>query len=340
MGRLRFRLLLWLIAAFCTSHLHGSQLDERKTAINRALNFIYTTAANEAHFAEHGHDLLWCFYSISHTSHDRELSQSALRMGRELAWRWRQSHQHVPGDATAMDIYQLVAGSYAADRLGFPDPQLKAELLRAVPRFHAKDYLGFDAAQGPPSLDDPKRYDKFTDALIRSYFADAYGVPLGASYADVVRWLPRLRPYTGYDEDTEFDIFYTVTHVVYTLNGYHEHRVVLSLLPQEFQFIRRKLDEAMTQDDPEMVGEGLDCLKAAGFEDDPQVAKGIRYLLDRQRPDGTWGDDDDDIYTAYHAAWTAIDGLRDYHFHGRVTRLPEAGAGGSRRQSTITMHVR
>jgi hypothetical protein len=234
----------------------------------------------------------------------------------------------------------MVSGAYAADRLGLPDPRLKAELQGAARRFTAKDFLGFDAAHEPPRQDDPKRYDIFTDALIRSYFGDTYGVPLGASYRDVVRWLPRLRPYTGYDEDMEFDIFYTITHVVYTLNRYHERRVAPALLPQEFQFLRRKLDEAIANDDPEMVGEGLDCLKAAGFERDPQVIAGMEYLVARQRPDGTWGNDDDDVYTAYHAAWTAIDGLRDYHFKGQVSKLPGTGSRAPGRQSTISMHVR
>jgi hypothetical protein len=111
------------------------------------------------------------------------------------------------------------------------------------------------------------------------------------------------------------------------------------LLAQEFQFIRRKLDEAIAKDDPEMVGEGLDCLKAAGFENDPQVAQGTNYLISKQRPDGTWGDDDD-VYTGYHAAWTAIDGLRDYRYHGEVTRFPGPSSRASSRRSTISMHVR
>lgn len=320
---------IWLVAGIAVGQNRFSPdipLRDRKAAITRALDFVYTTASDDKNFNRYGSDMLWCFYSIAHTSRDRALSQSAARMGRDLARRWRALHPHVPADATAEDIYRLVSGAYTADRFGFPDPQLKAEIMAAVPRFTAEDYLGFDASSGPPRLDDPKRYDKFTDALIRSHFGDAYGIRLGASYRDVVRWLPLLRPYTGYDEDIEFDIFYAVTHLVYTLDNYHERRIAPSLLPQEFQFIRRKLDQAIVNDDPEMVGEGLDCLKAAGFENDPQVVKGMRYLISTQRPDGTWGDDDDDVYTAYHSAWTAIDGLRDYHFHGRVSRLPETGS--------------
>ncbi len=296
--------------------------EDRHAAIERALAFIYTTASNETNFGQYGSDMLWCLYSISHTSRDPQLAAEAARTGRELAQHWRNSHPHVPANATAIDVYRLVSGAYAADRLGFPDARFKKELRRAAPHFTAKDYLRFDPAHGPPALDDPKRYDIFTDALIRSYFGDAYGILLGAHYRDVLRWLPSLRPYDGDDEDTEFDAFYAVTHVIYTLDRYHEKGVAMSLLPQEFRFLRRKLDQAIEDDDPEMVGEAIDCLKAAGLENDPQVRRGMNYLISTQRADGTWAGDDSDTYTAYHSAWTGIDGLRDYRYRGRVRRLP------------------
>lgn len=53
-----------------------------------------------------------------------------------------------------------------------------------------------------------------------------------------------------------------------------------------------------------------------------QVEKGIEYLLASQRADGAWAGDKDDVYTAYHSAWTGIDGLRDYRYRGRVKSLP------------------
>jgi hypothetical protein len=31
---------------------------------------------------------------------------------------------------------------------------------------------------------------------------------------------------------------------------------------------------------------------------------------------------DGNVYSAYHSAWTSIDGLRDYHYRGAVTELP------------------
>jgi hypothetical protein len=294
----------------------GASLADRRAAIDRALSFLEATAATDANVARYGNDLLWCFYTISHTSRDRRLRTQARQMARDLARRWRKMHPHVPADASARDIYRFVVGAYTADRLGFRDARFKEELRQAAGRFTAQDYLGFDAAHESPRLDDPKRYDVFTDALIRSYFGDAYGITLGAHHRDVVGWLPRLRPYDGNDEDTEFDIFYAISHVIYTANGYHERRINPSLLPQEFQFLRRKLAEAIDDADPEMVAEALDCLKAAGFEHDPQVLAGMEYLVSSQRTNGSWAGDDDDLYTQYHSAWAGIDGLREYRYRG------------------------
>ncbi len=319
---MRFLLLFCLTVFSAANALWAAPRDARHQAIDRALNFLYQTAADDASFARYGADLLWCFFSVAHTDDDGKLRRSALQMGHRLALRWREAHRHLPPEATPEEIYLTLEGSYAADRLGAPDAQLKAELRRAVPRFKAVDYLRFDPLRGPPALDDPKRYGIFCDALIHSYFGDAYGVPLGAHYGDVVRWLPRMRPYGGLDEDTEFDAFYAVTHVIYTLDRYSERRISASLLPQEFSFLRRKLKQAIEDDDPEMVGEAMDCLKAAGFAGDPDVRAGEQYLISAQRADGSWAGDPNDTYTAYHSAWTGLDGLRDYRFHGRVKKLP------------------
>jgi hypothetical protein len=318
----RILLLCVIVAAGTANASQPDKLDGRRAAIDRAMNFVYATAADDENLSKFGNDILWCFYSISHTSRDPHLRTEAARMGRNVAQRWRALHRHVPPDATALDIYAMVQGTYAADRLGLPHPQLKRELSKAAARFTSKDYLGFDAEHEAPRSDDPQRYDVFTDALIRSYFGDVAGIPLGAHYRDVLQWLPRFHPYEGDDDDLQFDSFYTTTHVIYTLNRYHERRISPSLLPKEFEFLRHSLDEAIEDEDPEMVGEALDCLKAAGFENDTLVKKGMEYLISAQRADGAWTGDADDLYTEYHSAWTAIDGLRDYRYHGTVRKLP------------------
>ena len=316
-------LLCCFIAALGTANtLHAAPSDDRHAAIDHALNFLYKTASDDAAFSRFGEDLLWCFYTISHTAADHELSESARTMGREMAGRWRRSHRHVPPDASASSIFLLVTGAYSADRFGFPDRRYKSELRQAAAKFSARDFLGFDPAQGPPRMDDPGRYDQWYSALIVTFFGDSYGVRLGAHYRDVLQWLPRLRPYEGHDDDMEFDIFYAITHVIYTVVRYHDRSVSGSLLPAELVFLRRKLNQAMEDEDPEMVGEALDCLKATGFQNDPQVLAGIKFLVASQRPDGSWAGDPDDLYTEYHSAWAGIDGLRDYHFHGQVKKLP------------------
>ena len=318
-------LLAWLVIFLSAGQAQClSPRDARYQAIDRSLAFLYKTASDDAAFSRFGSDLLWCLFSISHTDRDRKLRVSAAQMGRRFALLWREKHRHVPPTATADEIYLMLEGSYAADRLGVPDPQFKSELRRAVPRYQAADYLRFDPLRGPPALDDLNRYDIFCDALIRSYFGDAYGIPLGAHYRDVVKWLPRLRPYDGHDEDTEFDIFYAVTHLIYTLNDYNERGVAISLLPDEFSFLRRKLKEAINERDSEMVGEALDCLKSASLANDPDVLAGEEYLIRSQLPDGSWISDPDQQYTVFHAVWTGIDGLRDYSFHGEVKKLPKA----------------
>ena len=38
------------------------------------------------------------------------------------------------------------------------------------------------------------RYDVWSGALVTTYTGDGLGVTMGASYSDVLRWLPAMRP--------------------------------------------------------------------------------------------------------------------------------------------------
>lgn len=317
---------LTLLLAAATSLV--AQTNNRQAAIQRALNFLQTTASNDTAFADYGDDFMWCFYTIAHTARDPKLRVAAARMARVAALKWRKAHAHVPANADADTIASLVGAAYTADLLGAPDPRFKAELRRAALRFGARDYLGFDAVHEPPPPDDPHRYKLWHEALITTLFGDAYGIYLGAHYADVVQWLPRLRPYQTNNDSLEFDMFYAVTHLVYTLDGYNSRRIDPALLPEEVAFLKRKLAKSIEEDDPEMVGEALDCLKAFGLDSDPLVRQGTEYLLANQLPSGEWvSAEDRDVYTAYHSAWTGLDGLRDYRFLGTVRNLPRLVPG-------------
>jgi len=182
--RLHVLLLILLVSAFANAQ--ASQAVDRDAAIRRALDFIYHTAASDdATLAQHGHDLLWCLYSIAHTSRDPGLRKTAWRMGRDLAEKWHRAHRHVPAGADAGLVGNLVMGAYSEEKLGIIDPVFKAELRSVTKKFNAKDYFGFDALHEPPQGADPSRYDKWSGALITSYFGDAYGIRLGARHQDV-----------------------------------------------------------------------------------------------------------------------------------------------------------
>ena len=146
----------------------------------------------------------------------------------------------------------------------------------------------------PQATSDQSRYDIWCDALVLTYTGDACGIPVGASYADVLRWLPAMRPYRGPEggSNPEFrDIVLAITHLVYTLNDYNRYRLPPELLPQEVEFLQENLNEPLAANDAELLGEFVDCLRAFGLPDsDSRVSAGMEYLLASQNPDGSWGD--------------------------------------------------
>jgi hypothetical protein len=198
------------------------------------------------------------------------------------------------------------------------DPHLKADLIRAAPRHRPQAYFDFD-----PITEPPPTFQLFTDALVTAYIGDTYGVPYGAHLQDVARWLPRLRPYA---KQQWSELAYTITHLVYTLNGYSRYRLKPEWLPEELAFLRTHLASAIEADDPETAGEFMDALQSFGLTPrDPLIRAGTRFLLARQNQDGSWGDcSARDAYTRYHPTWTAIDALRDYQWHGEAVTSLEA----------------
>lgn len=334
----------------------GAHFSEqnRDAAVERGLQFIYKVASDPRYFSAHGSDLLFCFYTISTTAKNEKLREMARAMGQERAQYWRREYSNTSA-AASDDVLFLVHGASNADLLlGNVDAALKARLLQAARRFSATDFLGFDPRREPPPTDIPElcpkcrhrnprgaticgkcrtpltfrsRYDVWLDTLIRTYQGDSYGVTLGVSYPETLRWISTMRPYpTAFDDEDLFDdVSYTVTHIVYTLNGYHKYRLSPSWLPQEFNYLKKSIAQAQRFEDGELVGEFLDALRAFGEDDSsPEIRPAMEYLLSTQNPDGSWGNmNDAAIYNRYHATWTAIDGLRQYSFQGEGLRLPE-----------------
>ena len=125
-----------------------------------------------------------------------------------------------------------------------------------------------------------------------------------------------MRPYRPRAGNPEFiQTVYAVTHIVYTLNDYSKYQLSPRCLPDEFNFLKATLTEAVALQDSETMGEFLDSLRAFGLtESDPLIRTGMDYLLRTQNPDGSWGEvDTSDLY-GYHPTWTAVDGLREYRW--------------------------
>ena len=165
--------------------------------------------------------------------------------------------------------------------------------------------------------------------FLTTYSGDRYGVKLGASYTDILKLIPSFRPYrgpNGKDDYGFYRIFYTITHIVYTLNDYGLYRLSPDWLPQEFEFLKTNLKQCIIDNDAESMGEFLDTLKSFGLtEQDSLIQQGEEFLLARQNEDGSWGHPTDkDIYNRYHSTWTAVGGLLDFDWRGERTSFPEA----------------
>lgn len=327
---------------------------ERIQAIERGLKFIYRTARDRAAFTEYGSDYLFCLYGVGATTIYSRVKQIAWKMGRERARQWRRDHPGVPAKVSAETLADLAYGSYVCDLLGLTSQPFQEQVRQSALRFTAKDFLWFDPVKEGIPADIPRPckqcktqnkrglrhcikcgaelrmhyvYDLLFDALLGTYFGDRYGVTLGANFADVVKWIPSVRPYPVPTEwnDTDYSVAYTITHIVYALNDYTTYRLKPEWLPQEFAYLKNHLRDQIRLNDPETLGEFTDTLKSFGLtREDPLIRDAEDFLFDCQNPDGSWGDPKNpDVYDRYHTTWTAIGALDNYAWAGERLSFPD-----------------
>jgi hypothetical protein len=323
---------------------------ERKMAAQLGLKFLHQISLDDEVFDDWAGDFLWCFYCLATTTREPVLRDTAKRIGVQLARKWYAMHSSMPDSVDADDVLCFLSIVDTARRLGVRNARFESGIRKAIPRFKAQDYLDFNPRKEAPPTDlfDPcpecgltcargipeckcgaglvrrSRFEVWRIALVLTYTADGFGSPLGASYAEVFQWIQTMRPYVGYCDGANPDFSataYAVTHVVYTLNDYHRHRLLPDWLPEEFEFLVSNMNEVLRAGDIELFGEFVDSLRAFGLpESDPLIQNGIEYLLSNQNSDGSWGDvDEPDARTRCHTTWTAIDGLRDYDWSDRTT---------------------
>jgi hypothetical protein len=326
----------------------------REKSIKRGLDFIYRLARTPEGFDRYGSLLICCFALIGATSRDASLRQLARSRAQKLAQRWGRAHPLVPPDAGPDLIINFVLVRYALSRIGLRDAGLTAQIRNAAQQFSAEELLGFNPLTEPPAADLSFRcecglenhrgrmfcrqcrrrlqiqscYRVWMGALSKTYVSERCGIIFGARYLDVLKGLPAMRPYpVGAGEDVELlrDAVYAVTHIVYTLNDYSTYRLRPGWLPPEFEFLKANVAAACERQDPEVLGELLDSLKAFGLRTShPLIVRGTNYLLEEQNEDGSWGDpEEENIRTRCHTTWTAIDGLRSCGWRGERLMRPE-----------------
>ena len=327
----------------------------RQRDIDQAgLDFIYRLGSKPEGFDSYGSLLICCLALVGATSRNASLSQLARSRAQRLARRWGRLHPLVPPDASPDLVLDFVLVSYALSRLGLREVAIIAQIRSAAKRFSAQDLLGFNPVIEPPANDLPypcdcglknrrgrtfckqckrrlatqSRYRVWMEALANTYVAERCGITFGVRYADVLKWLPVMRPYpagAGQDEEVVRDAIFAATHIVYTLNDYNTYRLSPRWLPQEFAYLKASVEAACVKHDPELLGELLDSLKAFGLRaSHPLIIRGTKYLLSSQNEDGSWGDpDEENIRTRCHTTWTAIDGLRTHAWRAERLIHPE-----------------
>ncbi len=327
----------------------AASLPARLRAVRRALRLLHKIARRQSTFAEYGGHLLVAFYLIATTSGDAAIRRQALQMGRERARYWKNQWQRTPPNLDADVVLDELVASYAVERMGIKHGRIRRELETAVARYTPRELLDFDPAFEMAPDDVPEdcdgghvnergrrrcrvcrkrlhprsRYEVWYCALSSTYFCERHGIKLGARFVDVLNQLPRLRPYPRPGTRHYRDSIYAVTHIVYTLNHYGRSRLAPQLLPYEFRFLKASMNWALDQEEPDTIGEIIDSLAAFGVEDtDSLLMKGRTFLLESQRADGGWGDEDDE-YGRFHTVWTAIDGLRDYSWRENGISNPQ-----------------
>lgn len=327
-----------------------AELRARNAAIERGLDFIYRFGRKRECFNDYGSLLICCFALVAATSRNPKLRRPGHERAKQLLRRWSALHPRLPADVDSDLLLDFVLVNYAQRRLGSRDAAGTAAINLAARNFSVSDLLGFDPREEPPPDDlsyrcvcgflNPRgrkvckqckrrlrlrsRYKVWMDALANTYVAERSGVIFGARYADVLKWLPVMRPYPTDDEELLRDAIYAVTHIVYTFNDYHTFRLSPRWLPREFAFLKANVASACARRDPEVLGELLDSLRAFGLSfSHPLIQRGTGYLLAAQNKDGSWGDPgEENVRTRCHTTWTAIDGLRSYAWRGeRLSRV-------------------
>ena len=280
-------------------------VQSRRLAARRGLRYVEERWATDDERHRLGIGLVHFLANVARTASDPWLAARARRLGSQAFDAWR--HQRASDPSGSAEAW----GEWVRMYVG------AAALGQRAPR--VLRYLAAVAPAGVPAAARRPRYRAWCHALVDGYCRARLGLDADGHFAGALGELPRVRPYSlrPHRAAVDFvDAAYAVTHLVYVLNDYGRFTLRPAWLPWEHAFLRGRIGEAVALGDVDLTGEFVDALRAFHHDGDgPLVEHGLRFLLDRQCADGSWAArDGHDEYTAFHAVWAAVDGVREFRW--------------------------
>eukprot|EP00298_Acanthocystis_sp_HF-20_P001074 c11469_g1_i1.p1 GENE.c11469_g1_i1~~c11469_g1_i1.p1 ORF type:complete len:762 (+),score=361.45 c11469_g1_i1:36-2321(+) len=308
--------------------------EDRDNAILKGIRFLESKASNDSHFLQYARDYMLGMKLVAQSSHTHLIIKSATRVGKEMSERWKKAHENTnPSTLSNDDLRTLIADIYNVKRYNVDVEQLVSQVKTVLENKTFSSFFSYDPLVNPPKDNhDPKnfrlisKWEEWQNALIFAYVLkelnfstlEGDGTKL---YLAVLNWLPRLKPYTNRMDTAHFiPNLSAVLQLTYTLSDYEFLTLDKDLLSDEYSFLQQTLPVAIDYfQSVEAVGELVDCLKTFGDrEDNPNIQRGITYLLAEQNADGSWGGEQEKSQNIlHHTTIVALWGLREKFEHGK-----------------------
>ncbi|KAG7385964.1 hypothetical protein PHYPSEUDO_000926 [Phytophthora pseudosyringae] len=311
----------------------------RRESIAKGLNRVYQMLREAASFPDWGLHAVQSLYDLQAVEEGEVLRLAAL-YARLIGALWLKEDRHADwGIGTVPTPTQLVnaiTAVYLVERLGISHAR-RVELLdfcdRAPAVYGAKELLGWNPAEGPPTTDDKSGasiYEQLTSALVLWHHSNALGVSIGFTLPQLLQHLLWVYPYKGPGDlsPQEYeDQVHLVTTLVFVLSNHGRLRCEMDLLPHEYFFLRHHIVYHLAHQDVALLGETLRALRCfEGSNNLVQMRRGMAYLLLTQREDGSWVTEStqNDPKQRYFSTMQALWALCEPHRVGFAPAFTEA----------------
>ena len=172
------------------------------------------------------------------------------------------------------DATSYLRAAVLMDRLGLDTRRYRDEIRRVLPRLNEQM-----PQRGP--------HQQRTFHWYYQYFGLAEPFPLeGALGKGVIASRTDPRAFsTG--------VVYELTHEIYAVYEFGDRLDVDPFGNEDKQYLRKTLNvlavQYTRQQDPDVLGEIIECMHYLRFSDEPAYSNGVIYLLRSQNADGSWG---------------------------------------------------